>query len=189
MAIPILHQHTGVVLYTSDKANSLGEATVEAMGSGADLSRADLSYADLSRADLSYADLSHADLSYANLSGAQLSYAGLSRANLSGAQLGGADFMPPTSWTKKADPELPGRIAAQVLNGGTLEMSAWHSCETTHCLAGWAIHLSGRAGYLLEEATSPSVAGAMLIPRAAHLFYATNDEALEWLKAQLAEAA
>ena len=32
-----------------------------------------------------------------------------------------------------------------------LDMNAWHRCETTHCRAGWAVHLAGDAGYLLED--------------------------------------
>jgi hypothetical protein len=66
-----------------------------------------------------------------------------------------------------------------------LEMIDWHTCKTTHCLAGMPIHLSGPAGYALEKSTSPSVAGAMLMPSACHLFLASNEEAMEWLKAQL----
>ena len=32
-----------------------------------------------------------------------------------------------------------------------LNMCAWHLCETTHCRAGWVVHLAGAAGYKLEE--------------------------------------
>jgi hypothetical protein len=31
-----------------------------------------------------------------------------------------------------------------------LNMSAWHTCETTHCRAGWVVHLAGEAGKKLE---------------------------------------
>ena len=30
-------------------------------------------------------------------------------------------------------------------------MGAWHSCETTHCRAGWVVHLAGEAGAALEK--------------------------------------
>ena len=30
-------------------------------------------------------------------------------------------------------------------------MGSWHSCETTHCRAGWVIHLAGEEGYKAEE--------------------------------------
>ena len=60
--------------------------------SGADLSRANLSWANLSGADLSRANLSWANLSWANLSGADRSWANLSWANLSGADLSWANL-------------------------------------------------------------------------------------------------
>ena len=41
-------------------------------------------------------------------------------------------------------------------------MSNWHTCETTHCRAGWAIHLAGKAGADLEERVGPAAAGAMI---------------------------
>lgn len=51
--------------------------------------------------------------------------------------------------------QLDARILAAVTtSGGTLDMSDWHSdgeCGTTHCRAGWAIHLAGKAGYELER--------------------------------------
>ncbi len=33
-------------------------------------------------------------------------------------------------------------------------MKDWHTCETTHCRAGWIVHLAGERGKALEEATS-----------------------------------
>jgi len=33
-------------------------------------------------------------------------------------------------------------------------MSTWHTCETTHCRAGWVVHLAGEAGKKLESETS-----------------------------------
>ena len=32
-----------------------------------------------------------------------------------------------------------------------LDMRDWHTCETTHCRAGWVVHLAGKAGYDLEK--------------------------------------
>ena len=59
------------VIFTS-AALTIKDAVIEAMKSGADLSRANLSGANLSGADLYGADLSGADLSGADLSGADL---------------------------------------------------------------------------------------------------------------------
>ena len=41
-------------------------------------------------------------------------------------------------------------------------MTSWHSCETTHCRAGWVVHLAGEAGYALEAATSPLFAAQQI---------------------------
>jgi uncharacterized protein YjbI with pentapeptide repeats len=194
--IEIKRRITGAVIRTVD-AQTLRDANL----SDADLSDADLSYANLRNANLRYANLRYANLRGADLSGAYLSDANLSGAylrdaylsgaylsgaHLSGANLGGENFSAPKNWVDA--PGLLDQIATRVA-AGNCDMHTWHTCETTHCLAGWAIHLSGPAGYLLEKTTSPSVAGAMLVPSIAHLFYASNDEAMEWAKKYLADKA
>jgi len=147
--------------------------------SGAYLSGAYLSGANLSDANLSDANLSDANLSDANLSGAYFSGANLSGAYLSGAYLSGAEVL------------LVGNIDAQILAAVTarpdaFDMSVWHQekdCGTTHCRAGWAIALAGDAGYALEKAVGPALAGALIYARAragkrVPDFYASNDVAL-----------
>jgi hypothetical protein len=67
--------------------------------------------------------------------------------------------------------------------GCGLEMGAWHTCETTHCRGGWAIHHAGKAGYALEQKVGDPAVAARMIYRAStgrspH-FYATNERALE----------
>ncbi len=37
---------------------------------------------------------------------------------------------------------------------GALEMSEWHTCDTTHCRAGWVVFLAGEKGRVLEKRTS-----------------------------------
>lgn len=34
---------------------------------------------------------------------------------------------------------------------GALDMGNWHTCETTHCRAGWVVHLAGEEGKALES--------------------------------------
>jgi hypothetical protein len=64
-------------------------------------------------------------------------------------------------------------------------MDQWHTCETTHCRAGWAIHLAGVAGKVLEHCCGSNVAGALIhiasspalegkVPN----FFASNEAAL-----------
>jgi len=62
-------------------------------------------------------------------------------------------------------------------------MRDWHSCGTTHCRAGWAVHLAGEAGYALERYHNTALA-AQLIYRESGApinpcrFYDTNEEAM-----------
>ena len=53
-------------------------------------------------------------------------------------------------------------LAAIQSGGGKLEMDAWHTCGTTHCRAGWAIHLCGDEGYALEAITNSETAGTLI---------------------------
>lgn len=43
-----------------------------------------------------------------------------------------------------------------------LDMSDWHTCETTHCRAGWVVHLAGKEGYELENKTSTQFAAMQI---------------------------
>ena len=154
---------------------------------GAHLSGADLSGAVLRGADLSYADLRDADLSGAVLSGAVLRGADLSYADLRGAVLSGAEI----PLLEDIDAKI---LAAVEAKGNHLEMSQWHFCETTHCRAGWAIHLCGKAGYKLEAKVGSSVAGALIYAKSrpdkrVPNFGDSNENALADLRACAAESA
>jgi hypothetical protein len=70
-----------------------------------------------------------------------------------------------------------------------LKMNDWHTCETTHCRAGWVTHLAGAAGRALEERTSTLFAAMQIyhksqpaIPVSPVRFFETNEEALEDMK-------
>jgi len=176
------------------------------------LARAYLAGAYLADADLARANLAGAYLAGADLAGADLADAYLARAYLAGAYLADADNLPsgvektdpPEPYERKpsaeryaqraarfrernpAVPVIP-NLDAQILaaveaNPKALEMGAWHTCETTHCRAGWAIHLAGEAGYALEKQYNAERAGRMIYlastGRVPH-FYASNERALE----------
>jgi hypothetical protein len=74
---------------------------------------------------------------------------------------------------------------------GSLEMSTWHTCEKTHCRAGWTVTLAGKEGKELERFFNTELA-AMLIYRESGYeinparFYDDNAEALADMK-RLAE--
>ena len=169
--------------------------------SGANLSRADLSRADFSEADLSGANLSGADLSWADFSEADLSWADFSGANLSGADLSGADL----SWADFSEADLSGALGlaiatdaparllavahAALASPDALAMGAWHTCETTHCICGWAEHLGGPLANLIIEIQGNDVGGLMLLGVEAHAhFYKTNDEARAFLQSVIDKA-
>ena len=69
-----------------------------------------------------------------------------------------------------------------------LDMNNWHVCETTHCRAGWVVHLAGEAGYELERLTSTSFAAMAIYNKSSdikvplHMFYVDNDESLTDMK-------
>ena len=174
------------VLRSADLSSAVLSYAVlsSAVLSYADLSYAVLSYADLRSAVLRYAVLSYADLSYAVLRYAVLSYADLSYAVLSyavlsyakGIDLNGhpkpltdADYLEIRDQFRKDFPDVPivsslDATICEIVNSGKgeLDMSDWHHCKTTHCRAGWAIHLAGKPGYELEKKLGPERAGGMI---------------------------
>jgi hypothetical protein len=175
MKFQILNRWSGVVqfecelsaeLETASQSLQLGFAVKAALKARANLARANLARANLAGANLAGADLAGADLAGANLAGA----------DLAGANLAGADLA--------ADPRVP-RISnihrtvyAAASASGALNMSRWHTCETTHCRAGWIVTLAGPAGAALEYAFGPNVAAALI--------YKASDPSMErvpnWLE-------
>jgi len=166
---------------------------------GANLTRANLRGADLTGANLrGGANLTNTDLTGADLTGtilrsailrdANLTEADLTDTNLRSADLTGA-VLP------KHVPVVPAidrAILAAIEAGGCLEMKGWHKCNTTHCRAGWAIHLAGAAGAALENEFGSAAAGALIYAKSRPgkpipNFYASNDEALESIRRDAAE--
>ena len=181
---------------------------------GADLAGAYLARADLADADLAGAYLADADLAGANLAGANLAGAYLARADLAGADLAGANLAGANlagAYLARADladankepidvpviEKIDAQILAAVKAGGELNMSAWHGhgrCGTTHCRAGWAIHLAGDRGYALEAQFGSQRAGAMIYRASrpgqpAPWFFDTDERALEDIRKCAAEQA
>ncbi len=112
----------------------------------------------------------------------------LTGADLTHANLTGADGLPEAPVV----PNLATAILARVeANPVALEMRSWHTCGTTHCVAGHAIDIAGRAGYAPEKAVGASVAGAMIWFRSTGSvpnFHADNESALEDLRQRAAAA-
>lgn len=84
-------------------------------------------------------------------------------------------------------------IHASVLAAATqpkaLDMGQWHTCDTTHCRAGWVVHLAGEAGYALERFHNTELAAMLIyaesapaLPVSPTRFHETNDQALADMK-------
>lgn len=117
------------------------------------------------RADLSGADLSEADLSWADLIGA----------NLSGANLSEANGLPLIDAF-----EINTAMLTACQREGALKMDAWHTCDSTHCRAGWAVILHPQ-GKLLESIYGTNAAAALIYNACAGFvpdFYASNEDAM-----------
>lgn len=110
--------------------------------------------ADLHRADLRLADLRKVDLSGANLQDAQLH-----RAKLTGAKMNNIVGLSSIPRIEHLDKKIWDRIQH---HPSALNITKWHLDETTHCRAGWAIHLAGKAGYSLENEYGPETAGSLI---------------------------
>ena len=112
------------------------------------------------------------------------------KADLRHANLRHADFGLPHL------PVIPGIDAAILsaieMGDNALAMGGWHMCETTHCRAGWAIHLAGPAGYMLEDVIGPSAAGALIYAASGSHpvpdWHTTNEAALADMRARAAKA-
>ena len=69
-------------------------------------------------------------------------------------------------------------------NGNKLNMDEWHTCETTHCRAGWVVTLAGKEGRELEEETSCAFAAMQIYRKSSEIhvpptrFYEPNQKAM-----------
>ena len=99
---------------------------------------------------------------------------------------------------KQADPAIAKQRLINVAKHALaeprrLKMDVWHSesggCGTSHCIAGWAVHLEGDAGYALEREVGPAAAGILLLGvEASKLFFLDDDDARTALHGVLAAA-
>lgn len=135
------------------------------------------------------------DFSEANLSGVNLRGVNLRRAYLSGADLSGADLRGVKGLsTKEQELQILQFIKEEIVSQSLLHMSYWHTnwewgdslCGTTHCAAGSAQVWASLNGLTDYKDVQPWIAGSMLIPSVAHLFYSSDEEFVEYLDGILA---
>jgi hypothetical protein len=194
--------------YLAD-ANLAGANLTDAYLADANLTGANLTGAYLTGAYLADANLADANLAGANLTGAYLADANLAGAYLTGARNVTAQQQAPCGLTRRGSrmdrarryrerhPEVPvvdnldSKILEHIGDGSLiLKMSDWHTCETTHCRAGSAIHLAGRPGYELEAKVGAERAGRMIYRAStgrSPYFFASDEAALADIRRCAAE--
>jgi len=73
-------------------------------------------------------------------------------------------------------------------NPNALDMGNWHTCETTHCRAGWVVTLAGEAGKKLEAFHNTALAASLIYKASSPLpvtmprFYETVPQAMADMK-------
>jgi uncharacterized protein YjbI with pentapeptide repeats len=212
MKIEIKHRWSGEVLFTAELTAEF-EAKGHAVQLGAAIKLAVKARANLAGANLAGAYLAGANLAGANLAGANLAGAYLAGANLAGAYLAGAYLA--GAYLARADlagaylagaippeeipviPNIDAEILKAIETGGRLDMGSWHGphdhwCGTTHCRAGWAIHIAGEKGKALQDKVGPQMAGTLIYHASrpgvpAPWFFASNDDALADIRKCAAE--
>jgi Pentapeptide repeats (8 copies) len=139
---------------------------------GADMFGADMRDVDMSDADMRDARMRGADMRDVDLRGADMRGVDLRDTRLFGANFCGADLRGALLPTAPAIPDIHRRVyEAATSTPESLDMIAWHTCETTHCRAGWVVVLAGLAGKELEERVDTGVAAALI--------YMASDPTLE----------
>jgi hypothetical protein len=76
------------------------------------------------------------------------------------------------------------KMLEAVSNPHALNMGKWHTCETTHCRAGWVVVLGGEKAAILEEKTSTLFAAQQIYNKSSSInvspprFYEPNEKAM-----------
>ena len=180
----IRNRWTNVVMFTAEITCPADASVAVRIGLAVEWARKNGAY--LRGADLRGADLRGADLRGAYLSDAYLRDAYLSGANLRDANLSDTPVIP----------NIHQAVYAAASQPNALNMRDWHTCETTHCRAGWVVMLAGKEGKALEEKIgTPAAASLIYLASDPDLgefpsFYCGDAEALADMKARAeAEAA
>lgn len=80
------------------------------------------------------------------------------------------------------------KVLGAVSKENSLDMHEWHTCETTHCRAGWVITLAGEEGEALEEYFGSFFAAQLIYRESSPIavplmkFFDNNEDALQDIK-------
>jgi hypothetical protein len=150
---------------------------IEAIVNGDDFDNMDLSGNDLNGQDIYYTTFENANLSGVNFTGADLTgcsfqnanlrNANFTEANLSGVNLEGANLEGVIGLASKSQEMQEAQRILELLQqpSNQLNMDDWHTCETSHCLAGWCCpHLK-----------NPGAEASRKMPTLARYFHEYNE--------------
>jgi hypothetical protein len=138
-----------------------------------DLQDASFWNSDLTNTSFKNSNLSGVTFCGANLTGADFRGADIEGSNFGETNLTGAKFDPGIFSTKEEEMKIISNILEILDSGkGKLDMRNWHTCETTHCVAGW----------LCPELGDPESQAAFLAPTATMYFYSDNETAMAALR-------
>jgi uncharacterized protein YjbI with pentapeptide repeats len=168
------------------------------IANNADFSQTDLSGANLefgrfesccfNGAILTGAKIVGACFNGSTFKGAVLRCLDLTSANFSGAFIEGAFINHEDFADTPVVPNIHKSIYAAARAQGALDMRTWHTCETTHCRAGWAVTLAGSASAALEEKIGTAPAATLIyLASDPHLnripdFFASDEDAMADMK-------
>lgn len=80
------------------------------------------------------------------------------------------------------------KIYEAVSQPSALNMRSWHSCDTTHCRAGWVVTLAGEDGEALEKFHGTCLAASLIYRESSPLavspirFFDNDKDAMEDMK-------
>ena len=153
--------------------------------------------ANLQGAKFNYTNMRAADFSGADMRSAQ--FLGMENIDITGANLQGATI--PDMFNVLCDNEIlsggfPTIRAPVVTNlhaklkaaihDDTLDMSCWHACKTTHCIAGWIVTLADAedlASYIGTQFAAACIYRASVKGGRVPHFYSSKTDALKWVEA------
>lgn len=159
-------------------ANFIGADLTSTIMSGADCTGANFSRANFTNTNVIDATLTRANFTETNFRLSYLSWAKYNGANFRGVKFKGVPVIK----------NIHQKVYEAASKPDALNMLAWHSCETTHCRAGWVIELGGSQAKELERRTTTAFAAALIYfksdPSMTSLpnFYDVEQAALEDMK-------
>jgi len=171
----------GKIIFTSKTAKTIKQAVEEAI-----LQKVSLQHSELVGVDFTGANLAGGDFRGSDLYISEFDCANCTGTDFTGANLDRTSFDQANLTDTKIDFQIEEGLLAKVAqhalaNDKALDMDDWHTCDTVHCIAGWACKLA--KDQRLETIYGTPIAGLLLLGTKAYShFYDTTEEARVYLE-------